>query len=148
MVKRLFEWIYAIRVCFKYKLMWIPRGRGSYDFLEKVVYVSPFIDNFISTFLHEVGHHVDNTNKNYMKWLRNYQKPYRKSNGFNIYRDLECEAFASRFALKTGRCNREFLLKAFNTYTANLFLNAPYLEGEFTKIVDCVYRNSRRIEKT
>jgi len=72
MLSRIKAWCYAIAVCKKYKLIWNPfvKLEGGYYSYKGVIGVNPFDSYFMSTFLHEVGHHVHNKRvplKNYLK---------------------------------------------------------------------------------
>lgn len=142
------DWWYAIKVCRKYGIRWIPRGDGNYNWTYRTVSVNPFRKNFLDVFLHEIGHHVDHRIRNYDFFLHPYGLRYRDT-GRNIYRSMNAEGNASRFAAKTGKANKKFLVKMFNTYSAEVFrrMDKFIVVNEFSDIVDCVYRNTRRIEK-
>lgn len=149
------DWWYAICVCRKYGIKWNPFSKidsGSYLW-SGWVQVNPFDPNFLTIFMHEVGHHVHGRRVD----LESYYKPSNgelrftgcKLSGRSIYKTLDSEALASRFALKTRKADRKYLIKAFNTYTSAIFSLMPSacVVDKFSDIVDCVYKNSRRIEK-
>ena len=59
-MKLMMDWWYALLVCHKYKLKWnifYPTDSGCYHWDIKTVSVNPFRNNFISVFMHEIGHH-------------------------------------------------------------------------------------------
>lgn len=149
------DWWYALRVCMKYRVWWWPfvaEGDGWYKYLG-IVGVSPFTKNFMSIFLHEIGHHVHNKRVG----LRDYQKATGDDlrftsghlEGRNIFRVLDAEATASRFAVKTGKADKQYLVQCFNTYTALIFkkMHVPVVQSQFSAIVDSTYKNTRRILK-
>lgn len=146
------DWWYAIRVCLKYRIWWNPfcfDGNGHYHY-SGFVSVSPFSRNFISVFMHEVGHHVHDKKVRLFSYLVANKDELRFTGSCrSIYRVLESEALASRFAAKTGKASRKYLVTCFNTYSAAIFCNMskPIVVNEFSQILDCVYKNSRRIEK-
>lgn len=152
MIKRIGEWWYAYKVLRKYKLKFYPyvsldSGWYSYD---RVIGVNPFCKHFISVFLHEIGHHVHDKRVGLESYLKAGEDDLRfPKDNTCIYKTLESEAFASRFAAKTGRASRKQLLVWYNTYTASIFkgMRKSVVVNEFSEIVDCVYKNSRRIEK-
>lgn len=65
----------------------------------------------------------------------------------DFHKLIEAESFASRFAMKTGKANKSFLMWSFNTYARMPF--RPDLElstkSHFTSYVDCVAKYSIRI---
>lgn len=152
MIQRLKDWWYAYRVCRKYKLKFYPfvsRDDGWYSY-DKIIGVNPFAKDFISVFLHEVGHHVQDKRVGLEAYLKaNEEELYYPKDKNSVYRTLEAEAYASRFAAKTGRANRKALLTWYNTYTACIFkgMHKSVVANEFSDLVDCVYKNSRRIER-
>ena len=149
------DWWYAYKVCKKYKLRWIPFIKlegGCYND-EGYVRVNPFSRNFMSIFMHEIGHYVHDKRIGLISFLEADKGELHYSEGNqarrSIYKTLESEATASRFAIKTSKGDRQHLIKAYNTYSASIFKNTtkPVVVNEISKIVDCVYKNSRRIEK-
>ena len=155
MLSRIKDWCYAFAVCKKYKLIWNPfvKLKDAYYSYTGVIGVNPFDSYFMSNFLHEVGHHVHNkrvTLKNYLK-AQDGELRFLNGNeaGRNIFKVLEAEARASRFAAKTGRADKKHLVGCFQTYTASIFrctIN-PVVVTEFSKIVDVTYKGIRSIEK-
>lgn len=147
------EWVIAYRVCKKYRLKFSPFisiGDGMYSWSDKKVYVNPFDPDFITTFLHEVGHHTHNSRVDYNTFMKAEKDELKySSNDRSVYKTLDSEGIASRFAVKTGLADKELLLKCFTTYSAIVFeaMDKPYVVAEQSKIVDCVYKNIRRIEK-
>ena len=155
MFTRIKEWWYAILVCRKYGIMWNPFVRlgDGYYLYKGIVGVNPFDSCFMSTFLHEIGHHVHNKRvglKNYLK-AQNNELRFSTGNeaGRNVYKVLESEWKASRFAVKTGRADRKKLVSAFQTYTGCIFNAAinPIVVREVSQIIDATYIGIRRIEK-
>jgi len=150
-MNKLAQWIYAYKVCSKYNLKLrysFCKGFGQYIWDDKIVSVDFFSNNFMSIFLHEVGHHVQHQKVNYSVYLK--ARPGRPNiSGTCVYKNLESEAFASRFAGKTGKCDRVFLLKCFNTYTASM-LRKPYKLcefGIFERMIDTIEQCSRKISR-
>lgn len=156
-MKILKDWMYAIKVCKKYNLVWNPYvklGYGAYDWDSRSVHVNPFSKNFISIMMHEVGHHVHNVRVHLPAWLipeNSNELRYSGGDlgGYSIFKNLNAEALASRFAMKSGRGNKEFLVKAFHTYTASIFKNTnkSVVVNEISTIVDSCYENERLISK-
>jgi hypothetical protein len=143
----------ALLVCHKYGLRYNPFCGvhiGKYDYVKKSVKTNPFNKDFKSIFFHEIGHHVHHKIVNYKTFFQISNIATREltyKGGDDFYKVLESEAFASRFAMKTGRANKSYLLWAFNTYANMPF--KPQLElvfqPYFTKYVDCVSKNTFRI---
>lgn len=156
-MKILKDWIYAVKVCKKYNLVWNPYvklGYGAYDWNSRSVHVNPFSTNFISIMLHEVGHHVHDVRVHLPTWLlpeSNSELRYSGGDlgGYSIFKNLNAEALASRFAIKSGKGNKKFLVKAFHTYTASIFkhTNKPSVVNEISSIIDQCYKNERLINK-
>lgn len=152
---RIKEWWYAVLVCRKYGIRWNPfvkLGDGYYLY-KGIVGVNPFDSNFMSVFLHEIGHHVHNKRVGLKKYLKAQNNELRFSTGNeagrNVYKVLESEWKASRFAAKTGRADRKNLVSAFQTYTGCIFNAAinPIVVREISQIIDATYIGIRRIEK-
>lgn len=143
----------ALLVCHKYGLRYSPFCGvhiGEYDYVKKSVRTNPFSKDFKSIFFHEIGHHVHHKIVNYENFFKPsniLKKEITYKNRDDFYKVLESESFASRFAMKTGRADKSYLLWAFNTYAQEPF--DPRLELNtmpfFTKYVDCVSKNTFRI---
>lgn len=156
-MKLIKDWAYAANVCKKYNLTWNPYvklGYGSYDWNTRTVYVNPFSVNFISIFMHEVGHHVHNVSVHLPMWLipeNSHELRYSCGylGGYSVLKVLDAEAKASRFAMKSGKGNKDFLVKAFHTYTSQIFRNTDKscVVSLITTIVDSCYKNERLINK-
>ena len=147
------EWIYALKVCKKYGLKFKPsfeKGYGQYDFIEGSVSVDVLNKDFMTIFLHEVGHHVHDKSVDYKNFLYKQRLTVNfRHDGRDVISCMEAESFASRFARKTKKANVQFLLKAFNTYTAvYLSPNAELCRHNlYESVVHKVYKSIRRIEK-
>jgi len=66
-MNKLAQWIYAYKLCRKYNILWMPVFRLShaefkmtyykdYKKTECTVFINPFYQGFMDSFLHEVGH--------------------------------------------------------------------------------------------
>ena len=150
------DWVYAIKVCLKYRLIWNPFvkfGDGSYCWIDNSIHVNPLTKNFITIFMHEVGHHVHHRRVDLPSWLKCGGDELRFSGGdmegWSVYKNLKAEAIASRYAMKSGKADKAFLLKAFHTYTSAIFkqTNKPVVLSEISTIVDSCYKNERLISK-
>lgn len=150
-MNKLQQWIYAYKVCKKYNLKLrhtFYKDFGYYTWGSQCIYLDWFSKHFMSIFLHEVGHHVEDRKVDYTVYFIARHNEAQK-NGMNVWKSLKSEAFASRFAAKTGKSDRKFLIECFNTYSADV-LRKPYLLTRFDifeKIVDTIEYCSRRIEK-
>lgn len=151
---RILDWFYAIRVCIKYKIIWNPFCKlsdGHYYWIGKTFFVeaNPFYKYFLETFVHEVGHNVAKRN-GYKQKVEHYLKSVPEDEqvrlGYHPYMILlEEEAFASRFSRKAigSRCNSEYLLKCFYTYTACGYRADKCVDK--VKLTDKVDKLTRRI---
>lgn len=156
-MKLIKDWFYAFKVCKKYNLIWNPYvkiGYGAYDWDSRSVEVNPFSKDFITIFMHEIGHHVHHRRVHLPLWLlpdREEELRFCSGplNSYSIYRNLEAEALASRFARKSGKVNKNYLLRAFHTYTASIFKNTnkSIVVNEISVIIDSCYKNERLISK-
>lgn len=150
------DWWYVIKVCMKYKIWWNPfckLDHGNYTW-NSCIAVNPFDANLMTIFMHEVGHHVHHKRVNMPVFLEPMENELRwgtngSLSGRSVYKVLDSEGIASRFAVRSGKVDKVYLLKAFNTYSAMIFrkMNNSVVVNEFSDIVDCVYKNIRRIEK-
>lgn len=149
-MKRIGEWIYALAVCHKYSLSWNPfcaLGGGAYQW-KGCVCVNPFSNNFISIFMHEVGHHVHDKKVKYSSWVMANGDELRYSeNGHEMFKTLEAESLASRYAVLTGKCDKGYLERCFNTYTGIVFkaMHKGFVRENFSQVVDASYKGFRRI---
>lgn len=140
MFKRIGEWWYAIKVARKYGMFWdpvCPLGQAFYSPIRKCVVVNPFAEHFIEQFMHEVGHGVYHKRRwgTETKTIEDYLLFFR-GDGLVTYPDgkcvfvaLEAEYQASRFALKSGKCNPKPLRTWLNTYTRCMFNGREYFEN-------------------
>lgn len=152
-MKKLGEWWYAYLVCRKYKLSYSPFksfDKGSYNWAIHLIEVNPLSKNFMTIFLHEVGHHVHHERVNYYKFL-----PYTKDSvlivgeGWDVFKSLEAEWWASRFAAKTRKANRNHLTKCFHTYTGSIFRHSSKsaVSCQIAKVVDASHKGWLKINK-
>ena len=151
-MKLMMDWWYALLVCHKYKLKWnmfYPRDSGCYHWDIRTVSVNPFRNNFISVFMHEVGHHIHHRRIDYDSFFISTKGEIQHSNGRSVYRTLEAEWQASRFSVKSGKGDKKFLTSCFNTYTSQVLKERPnpVVMGEFSKIVDAVNKGWIKINK-
>lgn len=152
-MKKLGEWWYAYLVCRKYGLKWSilhPLNYGSYYWDLKVISVNPFRNNFLSVFMHEVGHHVHHRKVDYDCFLKSNKDELQYTpKGWSVYRNLEAEWQASRFSVKSGKGDKKFLTSCFNTYTGEIFKQMPKIVfiGEFENIVDAAHKGWLKINK-
>lgn len=149
------DWIYAIKVCLKYRLIWNPfvkLGDGSYCWIDKSVHVNPLSKDFITIFMHEVGHHIHHCRVDLPTWLRYEGDELRfisgHMEGWSIYKNLRAEAIASRFAMKSKKVDQKYLIKAFHTYTGAIFResNKPIVVSQISSIVDACYKYENLIK--
>lgn len=155
MFRRIKELLYARKVCEKYglKLKLIPSlgEQAWYDYVQKSVAINPFSRHFISSFLHEIGHHTHDKRVEYAQYLfisESTKRPCHCTNDRIVTKVLEAEAFASRFAIKTGKVDKQFLLKSFYTYTADFVSYASVLcgsNGLYETLIDTIYKCTRGI---
>ncbi len=143
--------IFSIIVCKKYNLKYhpfCPIGYGEYNFITHKVIVNPFDKDFLTIFLHEIGHHVHDKIVNYDRFLYDVTS-FKMVNCDNrcAFKILEAEAFATRFAIKTGIVEKRFLLSAFYTYTSCLFSIDLSKYNLFSEAVDLVHKLHQKINK-
>lgn len=147
--------VIARKVCRKYGLKYSVFDHydgGSYHYLDKCISVNPFSKNFMSILMHEVGHHVHDKRAYYLSFLsvdrpENDNGTMRNKEDKDWYKVLYAEAYASRFAAKTKKADREYLVQCFNTYTKQGFswkrLGSTY---HFSRYVDWVHKCTRMIQ--
>ena len=147
------NFILAMVICRKYGLAYKPFclfDNAEYNYVFKHIQINPFHPEFNSILFHEVGHHVHDKLVNYNTFF-NLTTDSMNVLTYNEEQDfhklIEAESFASRFAMKTGRANKKFLMFAFNTYTRLPFKPSLELNSKpiFTNYVDCVSRYTFRI---
>lgn len=164
------EWWYAVKVCFKYKILWNPfRDLSNASFYckynnegevsHKIVNISPFYPNFIDTFMHEVGHltlYKRGTAQKVHALARAnmiYETETIWYNGKILLATLVEESLASRFARKAlkSKADTKYLVRAFQTYSKwgyeEFLFTTPEDARTITKLTDFVERGIRRIEK-
>lgn len=147
------NFILAVVVCHKYGLAYKPfcsLDDGEYNYIHKHIKLNPFHPEFNSVLFHEVGHHVHHKLVNYNTFF-NLKPDSVKVVSYDDEKDfhklIESESFASRFAMKTGKADKDFLVRCFNTYTRMPFKPSLELNSKpvFTSYVDCISRNTLRI---
>lgn len=140
-------------ICRKYRLRYKPfcgLNFGEYNYIHNFIQINPFNPEFESVLFHEVGHHIHNKIVNYHTFFE-LNPDSVKGVVYDVDQDfhklLVAEAFASRFALKTGRADKAVLARSFITYTQYPFSIDPELSTRpwFARYVDCISRNSLRI---
>lgn len=121
------DWIYAIKVCRKYGITWNPfhntdyaRHRFAYWCNEKkyksMIFINPFYDGFLDSFLHEVGHHVYNKNA-YMK-SKNI-KDYEEATSDTLGEEYLCWRFAKLVRKRAFNKDRaRYMFKSYFPSTA------------------------------
>lgn len=135
-------------VCKKYNLTFkiSTKVDGLYDHNEKTITINPFRKEFVSTFFHEIGHHVHHTLVDYNTFFNVDENCHIELDYRDFYKVLEAEAFASRFALKTKQANKSYLIECFNTYTKEpLKYLELYSSFRFPKYIDAIHKCSKRI---
>ncbi len=108
-------------------------------------------DNFMSVFMHEIGHHV--------YWKRGYKEiPLKTKDEFSLFykekmffKVLHEEAFATRFSRKSlgNKFELDVMMKYFHTYTGVCFYHIPKfkLYHEQESLTNFVIKMERRISK-
>lgn len=147
------NFILAVIICRKYKLAYKPFctfNDSEYNYIFMHVKLNPFHPEFSSILFHEVGHHVHHKMVNYHTFFNkmpNSIKGIPWNDNQDYYKLIESESFASRFAMKTGRCDKYFLVNAFNTYAKLPFKQDKGLSGRsyFMDYIDCISKNTLRI---
>lgn len=152
-VQAIKNFILAVIICRKYKLTYKPLctfNNSEYNYIYRHIKLNPFHPEFISILFHEVGHHVHDKMVNYNIFF-NIKPDSMKGVTYNdeqdYYKLMEAEAFASRFAMKTGRADKAFLVYAFNTYSQLPFKQDEGLSTRsyFMDYIDCISKNTVRI---
>lgn len=147
------NFILAIVVCRKYGLAYKPFClfiNSEYDDVLKHIKVNPFHTEFNSVLFHELGHHIHHKLVDYTTFFDvnpESAEGVLYDNFFDFHKILESEAFASRFALKTGRADKAILVKAFVTHAQYPFKVNRDLSTRpwFSRYIDCISRNTLRI---
>lgn len=153
-MKKLREWWYAFLVCHKYNLSFSPFkgiGKGSYNWATREVEVNPFSKDFLSIFMHEVGHHIHHNKVNYDEFLMANEGSKLIEHGVNwdVMKSWEAEWCASRFAAKSGKANKAILTKWFNTYTSSVFKQSSkrIVASNIWTVVDASHKGWLKINK-
>jgi hypothetical protein len=164
------DWWYAIKVCRKYGIKWNPFRKldnASYymefgldkKVVKSKIHMSPFYPNFLTVFMHEVGHcslhRRGATDRLYScaEVNRKYEHESLWHRGKLLLPLLVEESLASRFSRKAlkQKANVEYLVKAFQTYSSvgySEFLSTtPEDARTITRLTDVVEKGIRRIEK-
>lgn len=109
MFSRLKDWFKAYKICKKYGLklkLYLHREMGYYNHVSQTIGISAFSSEFMDIFLHELGHHIHHLKVNYPEFYEDGASDVRMGNKATVYRcifkKLETEYQASRFALKAG----------------------------------------------
>lgn len=118
----------AIALCNRYKIMYDPfcwKLEHGASYSSHSIKLNPFSLNFTSIFFHELVHQFHHKLVNYNIFFTPNEKSWLNRHYKGTLQDyekvLEAEAFASRFAIKTGKVSQQYLIKSFNTYTAVFF---------------------------
>lgn len=165
------DWWYAFKVCRKYGIKWNPfrkMDNASYlvefgilsgKVVKSSIHMSPFYPNFLTVFMHEVGHcslHIRGTTAKLYRCAEASRKFERESvwyKGKLLLPLLVEESLASRFSRKAlkGKADTKYLVKAFQTYSSlgyTEFLHTtPEDARTITRLTDFVAKGIRRIEK-
>lgn len=119
---------------------------GQYNHITQTVTIDPFRDEFVSTLFHEIGHHVHHKLVDYNTFFNVDENCHIQLDYLDHYKVLEAESFASRFALKTKRANKAFLIKSFNTYTKEPLKYLDLYDSlRFPNYIDAIHKCSKRI---
>lgn len=135
-------------VCKKYNLnlKFSVKFDGKYNYITQTVTLDPFRNEFVSSLFHEIGHHVHHKLVDYNTFFNADENCHIQLDYRDHYKVLEAESFASRFALKTKKANKSFLIKSFNTYTEEPFKYLDLYDSfRFPNYIDAVYKFSKRI---
>lgn len=167
---KIFDCWYAIKVCRKYGIRWNPLHKldcasyrvawdGSGEITESSVSINPFHPNFLTVFMHEVGHcrlYKKGTAQKIYKRAelnRRFEQESIWLDGKLLLPLLTEESLASRFSRKAlrGRANVKYLVWAYQTYSSSGYRAILYTTPEdartITRLTDFVERGIRRIEK-
>jgi hypothetical protein len=147
------NFILAMVVCRKYGLTYKPFClfvNSEYNDVLKHIKLNPFHPEFNSILFHEVGHHAHHKLVNYNTFFAlktNSDDVVIYNEDLNYHQLIVAEAFASRFAMKTGKANPAFLVMAFNSHARIPFHPKNELSSKsyFTSYVDCVAKHYLRI---
>lgn len=139
-------------VCKKYKLKFIPIFHsdidGVYRFSDRTIKAKIHHPEFVSIFLHELGHHIHHKIVNYDVFFKVNENDWhiKLSCGKDHYKVIEAEAFASRFAMKTRKVNNSYLVTCFNTYVSMPFKKSYFHSSmKYMQYIDHVYTQSKKI---
>lgn len=164
------DWWYAVKVCRKYKIKWNPFRKldnasfwvswdGGGEITESSISINPFCPNFLTVFMHEVGHcrlyKKGTTQRIYKraKLNRRFEQESIWLDGKLLLPLLTEESLASRFSRKAlrGKANVKYLVWAYQIYSACGYREILYTTPEdartITRLTDFVERGIRRIEK-
>lgn len=152
------QWVYALKVCYKYKVIPFPFRFGNHashitiDFEKfkcRAVWMSPLNSNFLSVFMHEIGHDVY-LKKGYKskKIFESYRFSLKKD-GRPLFNVLHEESFATRFSRKAlkARFEHDIMMKYFHSYTGLCFSFIPKfkLYHEQESLIRFVRKMEKRI---
>jgi hypothetical protein len=147
------NFILAMVVCRKYGLAYKPFClfiNSEYDDVLKHIKVNPFHPEFNSILFHELGHHVHHKLVDYNNFFKlTSNNVVVSEHDLDYHKLIVAESFASRFAMKTGKANKAFLMRAFNSYARIPFHLDSELSSKswFMSYVDCVAKYSLRITR-
>lgn len=139
-------WLGVI-LCKRYNIKfspWCLKLEKGTHFHNKSIIINPFSLNFFSIIYHEIGHAFHHKIVNYTNFFNTNDTTWITSGSGNQKRDyvrvLESEVFASRFALKTKKCDVAYLVKCFHTYTSmvfqlNLHCTFPAVIPRYTSVI-------------
>lgn len=137
----------GVVLCKRYNIKfspWCLKLEKGTHFHNKSIIINPFSLNFVSIIYHEIGHAFHHKIVNYTNFFNTNDTTWITSGSGNQKRDyvrvLESEVFASRFALKTKKCDVAYLVKCFHTYTSmvfqlNLHCTFPAVIPRYTSVI-------------
>lgn len=157
-MNKMSEWLYAVKVCIKHKIIPIPFRCGhkashiSVEFEKRTVnfiWMSPLNNNFLSVFMHEIGHEVYRKNGYKNKPVRSEDNFSLRKDGVNLFKVLHEESFATRFSRKSlkARFEHDIMMKYFHSYTGLCFNYLPKfkLYHEQEALIGFVRKMEKRI---
>lgn len=154
------RWIYSLIVCWKYRIIPLPFRIGNKAshitmYFEnsprefRFIWMSPLNSNFLSVFMHEVGHSIYRKRGYKNKIIANEDKFSLRNDGVKFFRVLYEESFATRFSRKSlrGKFEYSIMLKYFHTYTGACFYHIPKfnLQHEQESLIGFVRKMEKRI---
>ncbi len=157
-MSKISEWMYAVCVCVKHKIVPVPfrfGHRASHISIEfetralNFVWMSPLNKNFLSVFMHEIGHEVYRKKGYKQKPIKGKDKFSLRKDGVNLFKVLHEESFATRYSRKALKNNFEqgIMMKYFHSYTGLCFNYLPKfkLYHEQESLINFVRKMEKRI---